>query len=402
MPRKTVVCPECGKPVPSGRLACPACGSLVAAVTGSPRRQTRGARSEGRSRQGNDGMTGAGSASRGPAAGRERVEAAPELTPGAGAMRDERRLDGSGARFDAVDTDEPIGDVDELEVRDWHGPSSGVASAPEHVAPVRPASFPPILQDWPPQPRRGLDDLTGRDLDLPGNPRRADPGNGTTASAPRWPAGAYVPPGPATSTQGASIAGGYLEPSGVFSSVTANGAVAAIAGRSPAATPGPAAATAARVGSPDHPTPDTASLFADLQFDAPSTLTGWLLAVGTGLTTLGFILPWSNVMIGSASSGASYLDAWGLASPTHLVLMLVSLMGLVMAVLPNRVPTWLRTSVFGFVLGGVVVGIVWPYLFEGLGYQVGVIVELIGSLVLIVAGVLSILPARHDLELPSV
>jgi hypothetical protein len=298
---------------------------------------------------------------------------------------------------------DPDAELDELAVRDWRRPP---ASVPPVVPPPRTAPHPPILQDWPPRPTRGLDDPTGRDLDPGGRGRTFLAGDGMTFSPPTLsgasaniqpPAGSYVPPAPSAET----VAGGYLEPSGVFSSVAANGAAAAITARAGAPAPsGHRNGTVAA--STERTTPDSASLFADLPFDAPTTLTGWLLAVGTGLTTLGFVLPWSTIMIGSTSIGRSYFDTWGLASPTHLVIAVVCLMGLVMSVLPNRVPGWLRTSVFGLVVGGILVGIVWPYLFEGLGYQVGVVVELIGSLVVIVGAVLSILPTRHDLERPSV
>ena len=34
MPARTIVCPDCGEAVPRGRLSCPACGALLAAVAG--------------------------------------------------------------------------------------------------------------------------------------------------------------------------------------------------------------------------------------------------------------------------------------------------------------------------------------------------------------------------------
>ncbi len=34
MPARTIVCPDCGEAVPRGRLSCPACGALLASVTG--------------------------------------------------------------------------------------------------------------------------------------------------------------------------------------------------------------------------------------------------------------------------------------------------------------------------------------------------------------------------------
>ena len=39
MAARTVVCPECSETLPYGRLSCPACGSLLAAVAGGPVRQ---------------------------------------------------------------------------------------------------------------------------------------------------------------------------------------------------------------------------------------------------------------------------------------------------------------------------------------------------------------------------
>ena len=38
MPARTIVCPDCGKAVPRGRLSCPACGALLAAVAGGETR----------------------------------------------------------------------------------------------------------------------------------------------------------------------------------------------------------------------------------------------------------------------------------------------------------------------------------------------------------------------------
>jgi hypothetical protein len=188
---------------------------------------------------------------------------------------------------------------------------------------------------------------------------------------------------------------GYLEPSGVFSPTPAAATVGAGA-RAPTAGAGsPAGVAGAAI-------PGSASLFADLPFDAPNTLSGWLLALGAGAASVGFVLPWSAVIIGAASSGGGYLETWGLATPSHLVILLITAAGFLMAVVPNRVPVWLRTGVLGMIVGGVLVGMAWPYLFDGLGYQVGIVAELVGAALLIVAAVLSMLPARHDRDEPSV
>jgi hypothetical protein len=108
-------------------------------------------------------------------------------------------------------------------------------------------------------------------------------------------------------------------------------------------------------------------------------------------------------VIGAASSGGSYMETWGIANPTHALVLIVALVGFVLSVLPNRVPAWLRTTLLGLLLGGVLIGLAWPYLFAaGFGYKVGVILEIVSALVLIVGGVLSILPSRHDPDPASV
>jgi hypothetical protein len=263
-------------------------------------------------------------------------------------------------------------------------------------------AIPSILADWPPKPPRTLDDPTGRDLDgvhKTSWDSRAAANLSETPLAAAQVSGAYVPPSTA-----APAGSPYLAPSSVFN--TAANATTREAGpsinhqgsSSPVPSTGPAASAR------EKPLkPGSASLFADLPFDAPNTLIGWLVALGSGAATLGFFLPWSGVVIGAASTGGGFTETWGIANPTHVLVLLVSFVGFLLSVLPNRVPVWLRSSLLGLVLGGVLIGLAWPYLFAaGFGYKVGVIVELFGALVLIVAGVLSILPSRHDSESTSV
>jgi hypothetical protein len=286
-------------------------------------------------------------------------------------------------------------------------PSLRVTSAP-----------PPILGDWPPQPPRSMDDPTGRDLAEPPGARpvwreglaaaNQSPGAGTVPGA-YLPAsrgngsvsGAYVPPAadlfsasppPAPPVQSwTAPSAGYLPPSGVFSPAQ------------PAGDGGATGDAMSSRGTAANQAPSgSASLFSDLPVDVPNTLSGWLAALGAGAASLGFLLPWSGVIVGSASTGGGYTETWGLASPSNLLVMLLTVSGFLLSVLPNRVPPWLRTGVLGMILGGLLIGLAWPYLFAGLGYRVGIIAELVGAALLIVAGVLATLPARHEVDESSV
>jgi hypothetical protein len=375
MPRKTVVCPECGKPVPSGRLACPSCGSLVAAVTG-PSRRTRGAVATAleatTSGLGGNGTLAGGSEPPNGTTSDEAVEEAP---------------------VEAAPASEPAPSAAQL-----LGASVPMPPSKQRSAALGP-STPSILEDWPPKPPRTLDDPTGRDLEGVHSTSWA-PATAGAAAVPVTAAqvsGAYVPPNIASGSS-------YLAPSGVFNTATdaaqpsSGGAAVGRSTASAVASTGHAAVPAVK-----PIKPGSASIFADLPFDAPNTLIGWLVALGSGAATLGFFLPWSGIVIGAATTGGGFTETWGLANPTHVLVLIASVVGFLLSVLPNRVPVWLRASLLGLVLGGVLIGLAWPYLFaSGFGYRVGVIVELFGALVLIVAGVLSILPSRHDSESTSV
>ena len=380
MPRKTVVCPECRKPVPSGRLACPACGSLVAAVTGPTRRPARTA------------SAGATDVARTAAADRNAGR------PDAGESIDADSTQPRGTDLTTNGADDmpiaPAAYTSAASAAHLLGASQPMQPSKQRSAALGP-SIPPVLADWPPKPPRTLDDPTGRDLE--GVHRSGWDDSAAAAAgvqAPPLPAspvsGAYVPPSSAAS------ATSYLAPSSISNAAPESRAVGR--GQQEAAVATEAAAVTRK-----PLRPGSASLFADLPFDAPNTLIDWLVAFGGGAATIGFFLPWSSVVIGAASGGGSYMETWAIANPTHLLVALVSFAGFVLSVLPNRVPRWLRSSLLGLVLGGVLIGLVWPYLFAaGFGYKVGVIVEIVGALVLIVAGVLSILPSRHDSDASSV
>jgi hypothetical protein len=120
----------------------------------------------------------------------------------------------------------------------------------------------------------------------------------------------------------------------------------------------------------------------------------WFAIVGAAMAVLGFLLPWSRVVIGASGVGG-YFDGWGLASPTHVFVVLGLLAVLAVEILRAPVPTWLRTGIPGLVLGGLVLGLVWPYVVGRLGADVGVLVAGLGGLALIIGGSVASWATRH-------
>jgi hypothetical protein len=123
-------------------------------------------------------------------------------------------------------------------------------------------------------------------------------------------------------------------------------------------------------------------------------LAGWLVAAGAATAALGFVLPWSVAVIGARGYGG-YLDGWGLASPTHVIALAVVLLTLGLGVVKTTVPTWLRTGVLGLALGGLLIGLTWPYAIGPLGADIGAMLATLGALALAIGGGLSIWSDRH-------
>ena len=118
------------------------------------------------------------------------------------------------------------------------------------------------------------------------------------------------------------------------------------------------------------------------------------------MAALGFVLPWSVAVIGARGYGG-YLDAWGLASPTHVVALAVVLLTLALGVVKTTVPAWLRSGVLGLALGGLLIGLTWPYAIGSLGAEIGAMLVTLGGLSLVVGGGVAIWSDRHaDRGLP--
>lgn len=151
----------------------------------------------------------------------------------------------------------------------------------------------------------------------------------------------------------------------------------------PAPAPGPVAAE--RPG-----TPGRASILADLPFDAPHEIEGWLVTLGGGMAILGFFLPWRSTFMTGIDG---YVDSWGLGIGANLPIFVVLVVVTALAVLPNRVADWVRTGVCGMVGGGILFGLVWLYL-EGGASQLGALLAAVGAVFLIAGGVIAVAPGR--------
>ncbi len=370
MTAKTSYCSECGQPLPAGRLACPACGTLLASVAAPvrPPRQTRAKRSEAP-----------------PAPVAAAVAAAPV------AQAKAPRPTPAPATAPAPDP--------------APAPATPPAAPPPAIAAPAPAAatapFPPPLATatqasylLDPVPLEAVPTYLRRPAFEPAVPTyivngtrvdegdEVDEGDGETdryqgeadvdvapvADDTPWPPMREPvivarPYGGGGATAGAGLGatrpGAYLPPNSMMPALAGtNGSVAAVALAHEAGDPDPAAAR-----------PAGARLMDVLPGLAPERMTeiaGWFVVVGSSMAVLGFLLPWSVMVVGARGSG-SYLDDWGLASPTHILVMLGLLAVLALGVLQTPVPAWVRTGVLGLGVGGLLVGLTWPYLFGPLG-----------------------------------
>lgn len=447
MAARTVVCPECSETLPYGRLSCPACGALLAAVAGAsprmmappppaavpapepaapaedasatrPRRRWRAKQTESPATdQPTAAVPAAASATARPAPAKSASPSA--VAPGrrsalapskVGAVTLAARLDAttpaSGAPVTAF-----LGDLAASAAHAIGVPSpwrrDGVQRASEEVWADEPGGS---RVDGIPAPGPNGNGAHGKAAPLPtwaGGP------GGSTATGD-WPAAAAPfasdgaraatpqPAKPATPPPGA-----WLPPSGTFTardSGLARGKLVhpgstrvAVPATAPnvavAAAPVPVAAAA-------KPRPGEASLLADLPFESPNSLPAWLIAAGSAAAIAGFLLPWSRAI--PFATGFTYLDTWGLATPSHLLVLLLTVVSLALAILPNRVPTWLRTGVAGLVVGGLLLGLVWPYLLDGFGAMIGALVDAAAALLLVIGGLLAVRPQRHAEDEPPV
>lgn len=161
--------------------------------------------------------------------------------------------------------------------------------------------------------------------------------------------------------------------------------------------PGPAAAG---VGGPAG-RPGQAPLLADLPFAVPADGAGKIVAIAAWAAAIGFLLPWAPAVIGAAGIGG-YVDGWGLATMTHLPIFIAAAAIGLLVLLPNPIPGWLTVGIVPIVLGGLLVGLSWPYLVGGLGSGIGLLIDAAAAIALVIGGALRLAPWRHEASAPPV
>ena len=126
-----------------------------------------------------------------------------------------------------------------------------------------------------------------------------------------------------------------------------------------------------------------------------------LIAAGSAIAALGFLLPWASVLAGTGLGG-TYWTRWGLAGPGHwlIVLALLGLVGLAVASGRGGRIARIPLGPIAVVAAAILIGLLWPYLFGVFERFVGVWLVLAGTIVLAAGGLLGL--RRHDPVGPSV
>jgi len=410
MATKVVVCPECESPVDAGRFSCSSCGAVVAAVASAAR-----------------------SFAPAPAVAPAPVEAVvPEPAVAASVVAD--RADPADDGWDLPEAEVEPDPVPEPVDATVPAPA---AAAPDVHVPAPPATSWPETPQWP--------DPTIRVQPIPRPDESAWPVAAPTAPAvepsptgPMWPAAAATAPAiesdprgpmwPAVSAAAPAVAdvpdasaavplapadpappaqqawpptgtgpmaleppvrtpaGAYLPPSAVLPPGEAlpvnghhtNGHVA----QSAAVEPSKTLAQRLALGDADGP------------LGLPVNAAGRTIALGAAIAGLGFLLPWAEIVIGSASMGG-FLDMWGLAGPGHpIVLLLLIAIGF-LAVAHEKWPVKVGAGTAAIVLGSVLLGLAFPYVMGPFREAVGVYVTAAGAVIMIAGGLLARVPRRH-------
>lgn len=343
MTAQSIVCGSCANEVPYGRLSCPSCGELLASVAGSRRSPTA---SPARSAV-PDVLYDAGAAPSAAVVDGQLMQERPQFEPLARDVESELPWAAS-VTHGPVDIGVPAAgpatadDDDDAGAMDLHDGASSAAGPAWAVGTA------------------GLG-ATRTPTYMPRPPR----GGTHAAIPPSAEPGAYVPPLPAVTI--------------------------------PAGLPAPAREWAGHPvqSGPDH-TPETTAPTPTTAADRQARLAefvGWLSVAGAAFGSVGFLLPWGLVVIGS--SGVGYFDRWGLSGPGHLVVAFAMLAILALTLIKNPIPVWIRTGLVGLGAGAYLLGLVWPYVFALPGTGPGAVIAAIGAVALTVAGLLALITDRH-------
>ena len=438
MTAQSIVCGACSAEVPNGRLSCPSCGELLASVAGSRRATASVAASVAASKGVPTVLYDPAEA---PSAsvvdGQLSLEAAERATEAVSPRADTTRTeiagngtaetvgdghDASGGLFDDDDdgglpawtpptSSAPWGTVSDLNGgrTPAYMPRPGLRPAAPSQPPTSeadpfpaddaqawdplpaPAAAPPPAAAWPaPAP-----------VSWPAPEPAVWPGSGAVA-APA--AAAAQAPAPAVNAPAASAAPAVPahqpapppQPSQAYAGPGASLPPAPVA--MPAGPSAPAREWAGHAGAAEpteaEATPGSRSgIDADLRVRLLDFVR-WLSVAGSAFAAVGFLLPWGQVVIGSADTG--YFGRWGIAGPWHLLVALAILANLGLALIDNKIPVWIRTGITGLGLGALLLGLVWPYLtLPSLGAGPGAVIAAIGAAGLVVSGILALVADRH-------
>jgi hypothetical protein len=360
MTAQSIVCGTCTAAVPYGRLSCPSCGELLASVVGA--RRPLSALSDTSARQ--DVPYDAESAPL--SSGIE----APELALNGGLRDPDAELPWAGAadgpaveldhREDGIDDGDEDDDLDGfLGPDDPDEPEVDSSSTAGHAWAIAGASMTgPATPAYMPRPNHSRAAAAAA---------AASPVNEPPAVPPIDPPGAYVPPLPAD-----AIPAGPPAPARAWAGYGSETDTAASA----------AAASNAREAE------DRA-----LDSSRVAEFIGSVSIAGAALASVGFLLPWASVMIGS--SGSAYFDRWGLAGPGHVIVVIGILAILALSIVRNPIPSWIRTGLGGLGVGALLLGLTWPYLLGPLDASPGVLIDAVGAIALIGSGILALVTDRH-------
>ncbi|HET7676882.1 MAG TPA: hypothetical protein VFK38_03445 [Candidatus Limnocylindrales bacterium] len=103
--------------------------------------------------------------------------------------------------------------------------------------------------------------------------------------------------------------------------------------------------------------PGRAGLFADLPFDAPDSIAGWLTAAGGWGMVVAFLLPWLS------SPFLSYFEAWGFFRPSQLPVFVLVLLMALLTITPARLAAArVRLGYLPLVVAAAGLGLLWDRL----------------------------------------
>jgi hypothetical protein len=414
MATKMLVCPECESAVAPGRFACTSCGAMLASVATAPRSLgliesmapdvSHAAPAAAMVDTATDTDVAAdpheaaaslstirpawvrGSLERAPGetdlefdedaplAAESASTAAPE------AAQTDADVAGTVAAVDPMPHDESVAET---------GPAEELAAAPDVESSADEAG---VEGDEVESDEVDADaDVDEFDADEPAAPAAA----AAQVVEPQWPeTRGWPPPGaaqamPVQEPAQRPRAGAYLPPSALLTTVA--GPADELDAGAPVVAP--TTATASSVVGHDT-TPSAAAKDARRMPGIDQAFPPQLVVAGAGITTLGFLLPWAAIVIGSGRIGG-YLEQWGLAGPGHVLILLAVIALGAVASQVDRLPDWARPGLASLVIAGLLVGLLWPYLLGGFQPTIGVYVTLAGALVLGLGGSLELWVRRH-------